>query len=243
MELLFREIDRLQEEIRALRPLKERELRQLREYFRIGLTYSSNALEGNSLTESETKVVIEEGITIGGKPLRDHLEAVGHSKAFDYIHTLAKGKTIKETDIKKLHRLFYVGIDEQKAGHYRKERVFITGSKYPLPSPEAVPMMMKGLMGNLATERTMFHPVHFAAKAHKDFVMIHPFADGNGRVARLLMNLILLQEGYCIAVIPPVLRAEYIRTIEKAREDDTDFTRFIAEAMKETQKDYLRLFS
>lgn len=243
MDRLFKEIDRLQVEIKALRPLKERELRQLKEYFRIGLTYSSNALEGNSLTESETKVVIEEGITIGGKPLRDHLEAVGHSKAFDYIYALAKEKAISEADIKKLHRLFYIKIDEHNAGRYRKEKVFITGSKYPLPAPEAVPMLMKGFVENLDTERSIFHPVHFAAKAHKDFVMIHPFVDGNGRVGRLLMNLILLQEGYCIAIIPPVLRAEYIRNIEKAREDDRDFIRFIAEVMKETQKDYLRLLS
>ncbi|MDQ7822062.1 MAG: Fic family protein [Candidatus Eremiobacteraeota bacterium] len=243
MKTLYEKIDLQQQEINKLRPLDAHLRKQVKEYFRIGLTYSSNALEGNSLTESETKVILEDGITIGGKPLRDHLEAVGHSDAYDYMHRLASGKAIKEADIKKLHRLFFQKIDEGVAGHYRKVKVFITGSKYPMPAPEAVPMLMKGFMENLTKERELLHPVQFAAKMHKDFVMIHPFVDGNGRVARLLMNLILLREGYCIAIIPPVLRADYIRTIEKAREDDKDFLQFIAEVVSETQKDYLRLFS
>jgi Fic family protein len=120
MKELIKEIDKLQAEINKFRPLDKNLIEQQKEYFRVGLTYTSNALEGNSLTETETKIVIEEGITIGGKPLKDHFEAIGHSEAFDFIYKLAEGKTISEKDIKELHRLFYYRIDTENAGEYRK---------------------------------------------------------------------------------------------------------------------------
>ena len=116
------DVDRLQEEIRQLRPLGKKALAQLREYYKIGLTWTSNALEGNSLTESETKVVIEDGITIGGKPLRDHFEAVGHAEAFDLVYRLAKRREITEAEILKLHRLFFYRVDPKSAGRYRPQR-------------------------------------------------------------------------------------------------------------------------
>jgi len=239
---IFTEIEKLQKEINHYRPLSVHLKKEIKEYYRIGLTYSSNSLEGNSLTESETKIVLENGITIGGKPLRDHYEASGHSESFDFIYRLSKNREIKEKDIKKMHRLFYYRIDKNKAGKYRKTKLFITGSKYPLPLPEKVPGLMKEFISGLAGLRKELHPVRFAALAHKEFVFIHPFVDGNGRVARLLMNLILLQEGYNIAIIPPVLRQEYLETLEKAHRNDKPFISFIARSVKETQKDYLRLF-
>lgn len=238
----IKEIDKLQKEINKYRPLDNHLLSQIKEYYRIGLTYSSNALEGNSLTETETKIVLEDGITIGGKPIRDHYEAVGHSEAYDLVYKLAKNKEMTEKDILDLHRLFYYRIDEKNAGRYRKVKVFITGSKYPLPLPQDVQGLMQKFIQNLSESRGKYHPVEFAALAHKDFVFIHPFVDGNGRVARLLMNLILLQEGYNIAIIPPILRQKYIAALESARVDDRDFITFIADIVKETQKDYLRLF-
>ena len=167
---VFKEIDSLQDEINSYRPLSPELVKQLKEYYKIGLTYSSNALEGNTLTESETKIVLEEVITIGGKPLKDHLEAIGHAEA-------------------------------------------------------------------AAT-----NPVKAAALAHKEFVFIHPFIDGNGRTTRLLMNLILLQEGYNIAITPPITRREYIDSLELAHTNDEEFIYFIARMVRETQKDYLRLF-
>lgn len=240
---IYEEIDKLQQEIDNHRPLDRRLLDQIKEYFRIGLTYTSNALEGNSLTETETKIVIEEGITIGGKPLRDHYEAVGHSEAYDFMYTLIKKKTIAEQDIKELHRLFYYHIDKEKAGNYRKVKAFITGSKYPLASPEELPELMKHLPAKLSRIRKQKHPVQFAAAAHKELVFIHPFEDGNGRVSRLLMNTVLMQEGYVIAIIPPVIRQEYIASLEKARGgNDKDFVELIARMVRETQRDYLRLF-
>ncbi|MDO8663134.1 MAG: Fic family protein [Candidatus Omnitrophota bacterium] len=238
---ILSEIDRLQEEINSFRPLAPNTLKQLKEYYRVGLTYSSNALEGNSLTETETKVVLEDGITIGGKPIKDYYEALGHSEAYDYIYKLSKERGFTENDIKKLHKLFYHRIDEARSGRYRKEKVLISGSKYPLPGPEKVPELMEGFIKKMEGSAKKNHPVVYSALAHKELVFIHPFVDGNGRVARLLMNLILLQNGYCIALIPPILRRDYINALEKAHTDDKEFSEFISRAVRETQKDYLRL--
>lgn len=243
MKNLLNEIDRLQEEINRVRPIDGESLKQIKEYYRIGLTYSSNALEGNSLTESETKIVLEEGITIGGKPLKHHYEASGHSDAFDFMFSLSGKKEITVSDVLKIHRLFYDRIDRENAGKYRNVKAYITGSKYPLPLPKDIKYLMNQWEMKTAENRKLKHPVETAAIAHKDFVFIHPFIDGNGRAGRLIMNLILLQEGYNIAVIPPVLRVEYLTALEKAYEDDEDFVKFIGSGVKETQKDYLRLFA
>lgn len=239
---LLNEIDLLKKEIDVRRPFDPGLLKQIREYYRIGLTYTSNALEGNTLTESETKIVLEEGITIGGKPLNDHLEALGMSDAYNFLYTSYEQKAFTEQMIKQFHYLFYYRIDEAEAGQYRKKKVFLTGSHYPLPDPKDVPYLMAEWIEIAKDQRKELHPVVFAALTHKDFVFIHPFIDGNGRVARLIMNLILLQEGYTIAIIPPITRARYIAALEKAHTDDKDFIEFIAEMVRESQRDYLRLF-
>jgi len=239
---VFKEIDQLQREINSRRPLSLYQLGQIKEYFRIGLTYSSNALEGNSLTESETKVVLEEGIAIGGKRLTEHLEAIGHSDAYNFLYTCIKSNTIIEADIQQLHWLFYYRINEEQAGVYRSVNAYITGSKYPLPSADQLAVLMENLILQLNEVKSSVYPIIFAALMHKEFVFIYPFIDGNGRVARLLMNLALLQAGYTIAIIPPIMRSTYIGALEKAHENDHDFIMFIAHMVKETQKDYLRLF-
>lgn len=241
MNELLKEIDALQKEINSFRPLPPETVKQLREYYRVGLTFTSNALEGNSLTETETKVVLEDGITIGGKPIKDYYEAMGHGEAYDYMNTLATFGDFDEGVIKTLHKFFYHRINEAEAGRYRRNKVFISGSKYSLPSPEKVEELMKGFITGIRDTAKKSHPVEYSAIAHKDLVFIHPFIDGNGRVARLLMNLILLQKGYCLAIIPPILRRDYINALEKAHTDDKDFRKFIAERVRETQKDYLRL--
>jgi Fic family protein len=242
MEKLLQEIDLLQKKIDRHRPLSPEVLQQIKGYFRVGFTYSSNALEGNTLTESETKVVLEDGITIGGKPLRDHLEAIGNDKAYDYIFQLSKSSDITEQNIQELHRLFYQKIDNLNAGVYRKENAYISGSNYPLPRPDQIPGLMLRLPVSLKALREKYHPVAFAAIAHKEFVFIHPFIDGNGRTSRLLMDLILLQEGYAIAIIPPDLRSNYVSALEQAHEDDKPFQEFIALMVRETQEKYLRIF-
>jgi Fic family protein len=240
----LKRIDELKARIDQFRPLDKSLLKQIREYFRIGLTYSSNALEGNSLTETETKVVIEDGITIGGKSIKDHYEAIGHSEAYDLLYNIAKKKEITEKHIKDLHRVFFFRIDPKNAGKYRKQRVLITGTEFLPPLPDKVPALMESLSNEIPSLRKAHHPVRFAAFLHRELVTIHPFMDGNGRTARLLMNLALLQDGYPIAIIPPILRAQYLDALRKSQStprDDRPFFDFIDSVCYETAKEYLRL--
>lgn len=244
MDILSKElqrIDQLQEEVQSQRPLSPYELGQLREYYRIGLTYSSNAIEGNSLTESETKVIIEDGLTIGGKSLREHMEVLGHSEAFSFVHSLAGGNLFTQDDLLHIHRLVYGRIDAEQAGRYRTQRIFLTGSRHAFPRPEDLPSLMADFFTGLPAMKATMHPVVFAARVHRECVFIHPFVDGNGRVARLVMNLLLLQAGYLVTIIPPVLRSEYIASLEAAHDDDVDFIRLVLRCHIEAQKEYLRL--
>ncbi|HNS57178.1 MAG TPA: Fic family protein [Smithellaceae bacterium] len=242
MKDLLKKIDLLKTKIDEHRPIDSHMVKQLREYFRIGMTYSSNALEGNSLTETETKIVLEDGITIGGKPVKDHLEALGHSEAYDLLFRLAKHQEITEANIKELHRLFYYRIDASQAGKYRKQRVIITGTNFIPPPPEKIPDLMKSFVTAIPIEREKYHPVEYAANLHRELVTIHPFIDGNGRAARLLMNLALLQAGYPVAIIPPILRRDYLDTLNKTHTGDLRaFNKFIAGVCYESAKEYLRL--
>lgn len=238
---LLQSAEDLRDRIVALRPLPEETLRSLREYYRIGLTYSSNALEGNSLTESETKVVIEDGLTIEGKPLRDVYEAVGHAMAYDYLHSLAINKSLEEGDILELHRLFYAKVDGEKAGHYRTVPVFVSGSRYAVSPPASIEEDMRKFVKWFNDYEHRLPTPEFAALAHQKFVFIHPFIDGNGRVARLILNLALIRSEYTIALIPALLRHEYVQALELSHKRPEVFVDFIAERIIATQMDLLRL--
>lgn len=238
------DIDALNREIQNHRPLNRYALKQLREYYRVGLTWSSNALEGNSLTETETKIVLEDGVTIGGKSLRDHYEAAGHSEAFDLLYRLAKRTEITERDILELHRLFFYRIDKRNAGRYRRQTVIITGSTLSLPTPSELKETMGRFVEQIPAMRESLHPVKFAAWLHIRLATIHPFIDGNGRAARLLMNLALLQGGYPITIIPPILRADYIEALKTSNQgDERPFVNFVSSMVWEAQRDYLRLLN
>ncbi len=246
MQAMLDRIDRTKAWIDSRRPLAPGEVKELDAYFRVGTTYSSNALEGNTLTLSETKVLLEDGLTVGGKPLRDCYEAVGHAKAYDFMLEAARRDPfrVSEETILRLHKLFYQDIDAEKAGVYRDIQVFISGTDYLPPKPEDVPAMMAEFIASL-NEQTL-HPLQLAAFAHRRLVDIHPFTDGNGRTARLLMNLILVSHGYQIVSIPPIRRQKYIDALKAAQRDknpsDRAFLRLIAECEIEAQKDYCRLF-
>lgn len=224
------------------RPLSPETLQSLRDYYRVGLTYTSNALEGNSLTESETKVVIEDGLTIEGKPLRDVYEAVGHAKAYDFLHDLSHDMPLTEETICTLHRLFYQQIDPDRAGVYRKVPVFISGSQYAVAPVAEISKRMQALVQWYNNHEGKMHPVELAAELHMRFVYIHPFVDGNGRVSRLLMNLSLMRNDYNIAIIPAVCRSEYITALEQGHKDADAFVSFVADRVIMTQLDILRLF-
>jgi len=245
---LLKRIDDTAAAILAYRPFSEAEIKELDAYYRIGTTYTSNALEGNSLTLSETKVLLEDGITVGGKPIRDCYEATGHARAYDYMLTLARSGILSVTEdmICRLHYLFYNGIDPDHAGKYRRGQVFISGTEYLPPVAEDVPGCMAAFIQELVEKQGILHPVEFAAYSHRRLVDIHPFQDGNGRTARLLMNLILINQGYCIVSIPPVLRHDYIVALQQAQRErnpsDEAFVRLIAECEIESQKDYCRMF-
>jgi len=248
IDSLLKKIDENKAAMDARRPLSAAEIRELDSYFRIGFTYTSNALEGNTLTLSETKVIIENGLMVGGKPLKDCYEAAGHAKAYDFMVQIARAGEMmfSEEMICRLHRLFYAQVDSENAGSYRRHQVFITGTEYLPPSPEDIPGLMTSFVAELNAEKARFHPVLLAAFAHRRLVDIHPFVDGNGRTARLLMNLILLNRGYPIVSIPPVLRVEYINALHMAQREknpgDAAFRLLIAECVLEAQRDYCRMF-
>ena len=154
--------------------------------------------------------------------------------------------SITEDVICRLHRLFYHGIDPDAAGQYRTGQVFITGTEYVPPAAEDVPACMEAFVTELPRRKKEMHPVEFAAYAHRRLVDIHPFQDGNGRTARLLMNLILINQGYCIVSIPPVWRHDYITALQQAQRErspsDEAFVKLIAECELEAQRDYCRMF-
>jgi Fic family protein len=155
---------------------------------------------------------------------------------------LAKNQEITEANVKELHRLFYYRIDAKQAGKYRKRQVIITGTDFIPPGPERIPGLMASFTAGMPEIRAKRHPVEFAAIIHKELVTIHPFIDGNGRTARLLMSLALLQARYPVAIIPPILRRDYLDTLNKThRGDDGPFIKFIAGVCYESAKEYLRL--
>ena len=240
----LKEIDELKSKIDTFRPLSKDILKQIKAYFKISFTYTSNAIEGNTLSLSETKIIIEDGITIGGKPVKDHLEVIGQANAYDLLFDIAQNeKDITEQTILKLHHMLYNNIDEAKSGKYRDCNVLITGSEYELPKHDKLSELMQEFCAEIPVKKENLHPVEFSAWLHERLVSIHPFIDGNGRTARLIMNLALLQAGYNIITIPPVVRNDYIFGLQEAQLKDNiqPFTNFISEMVLEAQKEYLRI--
>ena len=189
----FTRIDQLREKLKTLRPLTPAEVKRLREDFIINATYDSNAIEGNTLTLRETALILKEGITIGEKPLRDHLEAIGHRDAFEYVMTLADANTpLTERVIKDIHSLVLMN-DAANKGAYRNVPVMIAGAADTPPQPYLIPEQMEQLLVNYAHTRK--HIIEAVADFHLRFEQIHPFIDGNGRTGRLIMNLELIKAG------------------------------------------------
>jgi Fic family protein len=227
-----------------LRPLSPEALSNLEHYYDVEITYTSNAIEGNTLSPVETTLVIDKGITIGGKPLKDHLEALDHYDAIRYVRTLARdtgGKTpLSESDVRNLHQLVVQRSRPDIAGRYADLPRYVrtdTG-RHEFPSPIEIP----ALMGDFAKWLASAPDTPEAAfAAHRRLVDIHPFNDGNGRVARLLMNLILIRGGYPPIAVRPEDRASYVLALQQSQAGlgNESFDHLLYERLDVTLAEYL----
>lgn len=240
-------IERKKEALNKLRPLPVIAVQKLREQFELEMTYNSNAIEGNSLTLKETFLVISEGITIKGKPLKDHLEAKNHTEALAFVFDLIdkdKRHTFSEQLIRTLHQLVVLDTEKEWAGKYRTSNVLITGTDHKPPEATEVARLMRDLIDWLRTERTKLHPVELSAILHHKLVHIHPFFDGNGRTARLAMNVSLLQKGYPLVIILKNDRKKYYRVLARADKNDyAPLLTFIAQAVERSLDIYLKVLT
>lgn len=239
-KLLLR-INSKMQRVNSLRPLPADAVKRLHEELRLLHTYHSNAIEGNTLTLSETKFVLEEGITIGGKSLREHIEATNNARAFDLMEDIAKKrKAIDHVIIQRIHEAVTAGILEE-AGKYRTKNVRITGAAKAPPDWSKVVKLMDELIEKIAKNKK--HPVETSAFLHHRFVEIHPFIDGNGRVARLLTNLYLIARGYPPIVLKKEDRGKYYRFLRAADAGNlATFANFIAKAVDESLTMHLSIF-
>lgn len=230
--------------LNKLRPLPTSAVQKLREKFQIEMTYNSNAIEGNSLTLKETFLVIHEGITVKGKPLKDHLEAKDHHAALDYLYDLLdkdKKHTLSEVLIRNLHRMITQETDTEWAGRYRNANVMIGGAKHTPPDALQVPQKMRDLLRWLNAQKGRMHIIELSALLHHKLVHIHPFFDGNGRTARLAMNLLLMQAGYPLVMVLKNDRKKYYDVLEKADSGIYQpLVQFIAQSVERSLDIYLK---
>lgn len=243
LEQILKEIDGLKKELIQFRKYDSFRISQALE---LEYTFESNKIEGNTLTLKETDLIVNEGLTISGKSMREHLEAINHQEAIAYIKELMdKNTAINEREILCIHNLLLRGIYPEDAGKYRKVQVMIKGSSHMPPQPFLVAKEMEELFIWYQTNKNNLHPVILAAEMHERLVTIHPFIDGNGRTSRLLMNLILLQHGYVIANIKGTheSRMSYYNALETCQVENNKehFLLFIAQTEKECLERYLSI--
>ena len=246
---LLKEVDALKEQLSTLRPLPEEAMRKIQDALDVEYTYESNRIEGNTLTLQETALVVNEGVTISGKSMREHLEAINHTEAISYIKDIAKqGIEISERTIKEIHALILHGIDRENAGRYRTVPVMISGSTYMPPQPYLIEKQMEDFMIRFKQmEEEKVHPVLIAAHLHDELVRIHPFIDGNGRTSRLLMNLYLLRNGYVIITLKGSndVKVSYYMALEKSHTEHLpeDFQKLVVEAEITALRKYLSIMA
>ncbi len=245
-EKIIKEIDKLKRQLDALRPLPKEQIENLEEYFRIQYTYDSNRIEGNTLTLQETALVIDKGITISGKSVHEHLEAINHSEAVELLHDLVQNKIeLTEYVLKQLHGLILRGINKNNAGKYRSVNVMVSGSRHRPPEPFMLEKLMEDYFLFYEINKTTMHPVLLAAEMHERLVTIHPFIDGNGRTSRLVMNLILMKHGYPITNISGDRenRLSYYSSLETAQVENNKikFYDFVSDAVACSLKEFLQI--
>lgn len=236
----YKKLDSLKDKLDSYRPLKKEVIENLHEDLILRWTYNSNAIEGNTLTLKETKVALE-GITVGGKTLREHLEAINHREAILYLENLVRQNApLTEHVIKSIHQIILKKIDDENAGRYRKVNVVISGAEHVPTDYIHVQDEMTALIKWYDEKRNKMHPVELAARVHVDFVKIHPFTDGNGRTARLLTNLELMKAGFPSSILPVERRLEYYEALDKAhtKNDYEPFLRLTAEIVEKSFEPY-----
>ena len=242
---LLREVDSLKVQLSSLRLLPVEALKKIQDALDIEYTYESNRIEGNTLTLQETALVVNEGITISGKSMREHLEAINHAEAIDYIKEVAKQDIgISQRTIKEIHALVLHGIDRENAGSYRTVPVMISGSTHVPPQPYLLEKLMEDFMlAFQRMEKENVHPVIIAAYLHNELVRIHPFIDG--RTSRLLMNLYLLQKGYTIVTLKSDndMKLRYYKALESSHTEQQhdDFYLLVAETEKASLERYISI--
>ena len=240
---ILTEIDALKAKLDQFRQFDSYRIAQALE---LEYTFESNRIEGNTMTLRETDLVINEGLTISGKSMREHLEVINHQEAIAYIkHLIDKNTTLNEREVLSVHNLILRGINPEDAGRYRRVQVMIKGSSYMPPQPFMVSKEMEDFFIWYETNKNNLHPIILSAELHERLVTIHPFIDGNGRTSRLIMNLILLQNGYVIANIKGDYdsRMQYYNALETAqtKNNKDDFLLFIAQIEKESLERYLEI--
>ncbi len=241
MSRLFIQTDFKKQELDAKRPLPKHTFQSLREKLFLEWTYNSNAIEGNTLTINETKVVLE-GITVGGKTLREHLEVINHQEAIFYVEDIVKNdEPFSEWQIRNLHRLVLKAIDDRYAGVYRDQQVYISEATHTTPPPIIIQEKMDRLMNWYNKEAQNLHPIERGIMLHVIFVGIHPFIDGNGCTSRLLLNLELMKAGYPPIIIRVENRLAYYNALDKAHttEDYKDFIELVVKEVDNSLDLYL----
>ena len=231
---LLNRLEQKKSQLDALRPLPIAAVRRLNEQLTVEWIYNSNAIEGSTLTLKETQLILETGLTIGGKPLREHFEVINHKDAIEYVEALSTGEApITPFHVRQIHKLVLTRIDDDNAGQYRNLPVYITGSAHQPPDAWEVPHLMSEWGDWLVSPALSLHSVERAALAHHWLVSIHPFIDGNGRTARLVMNLLLMQEGYPPTIIMRVNRRQYYRVLAQADEgNEAPLVNFVGRAVE-----------
>lgn len=245
---LQEKLDKIDILLAQLQVLRQFDSYRVREALELEYTFESNRIEGNTLTLQETDFVINEGLTVSGKSMREHLEAINHNEAIEYIKELIeKDSILNEREVLTLHNLVLRGIDSKYAGRYRDVEVMIRGSKHVPPQPFLVAKKMEEYFEWYILNKGKTHAVILAAEMHERLVTIHPFIDGNGRTSRLIMNLILLSHGLVIANIKgdSSSRLAYYNAIEKARENNSkeEYHHYICDVEIECLERYLSILS
>ncbi|MBM7558136.1 Fic family protein [Halanaerobacter jeridensis] len=239
---MLEEVKRKKNVLDNNRPLDKRTVKNIREKLYLDLTYNSNAIEGNTLTLNETKAVLKDGITISGKSMREHLEVVNHQEAIKYLEEIIGNNTkISERVIKQIHYLILKTIDTDNAGVYRNRNVTIQGTDYIPPEHYIVPQKMTDFIDWYQEESDELNSIERAAKLHNELVKIHPFIDGNGRTARLLLNLELMSKGYPIVIIEKEDRPEYYDSVEaySTKGELKEFTELVTKKLNKSLDLYL----